>query len=269
MIIDMHVHLMKRPGYLDDLMEMVANLGIDRIVLFSAHPGHEWATNDQVLEAHREYPGVIIPFYTFRLGEEDPGAVERARRDGFRGLKLINPPSNYNDEAYFPVWERCEDLGLVTLFHTGIVARRPDQVHHDVDSSRMKVIYLDRIARKFQRMTMFVAHLGNPDYGEACMMCRWHANMYFDLSGSTLKKKKPAFFREMLWWGGRKERYSDELGRGPWDKILFGTDVTPREMSETMDDYTRLFRSLKLEKRLREAVMGNTAAGLLGLQAAE
>ena len=49
--------------------------------------------------------------------------------------------------------------------------------------------------------------LGNPDYGEAWMMCRGHSNTYFDLSGSTLKKKTPAFFEEMLWWEKQKIRY--------------------------------------------------------------
>lgn len=266
MRIDMHVHLMRSPGYLDELMEMVQKLRFDRIVLFSAYPGSIWATNEQVLDAYRKYPDRIIPFYLFRLGKEDPNGVDDAHRSGFRGIKLINPTRNYNDDAYYPVWERCEALGMITLFHTGIVARYPEHVHCDVDSSRMKVIYLDRIARRFQKMTMFVAHLGNPDYGEACMLCRWHANMYFDLSGSTLKYKKPAFFREMLWWGKQKVRYADQFGRGPWDKILFGSDVTPKEMPEVVNDYRKLFRALKLRKKLSEAVMGGTAAGLLGLE---
>ena len=267
MVIDSHVHLQTDPGYLDSLMETVDRMGIDRIVLFGAWPEFDrFASNDQILEAHQAYPQTIIPFYTFRLGEESPDVLERVRKDGFRGLKLINPPANYNDERFFPVWERCESLGLVTLFHTGIVSRNPQQVHYDLDTSRMKVIYLDRIARKFQKMTMFVAHLGNPDYGEACMMARWHANMYFDLSGSTLKKKSPDFFREMLWWGRQKIRYTDELGRGPWAKILYGTDVTPAEMEETRQDYLDLFDALELKEEQRAAVMGGTAAGLLGLK---
>ncbi len=266
MIIDTHVHLGSTPGYLEELIETAKALRIDRIILFTAGPGSSRATNDQVMEAHLAYPDVIIPFYYFKLGEEDPKAVERAHSDGFKGLKLINPSANYNDESYFPVWERCEQLGLITTFHTGIVGRRPEQVDFDIDSSRMKVINLDRIARKFQKMTMFVAHLGNPDYGEACMMCRWHANMYFDLSGSTLKKKKPAFFEEMFWWGRQKIRYADELGRGPWEKILFGTDVTPKEMKETMDDYLRHFDALNLPEESRKAVLGGTAAPLLGIE---
>ena len=265
MVIDTHVHLSKEPGYLEELMNMVAGLKIDKIVLFSAWPGERWAANEQIMEAHQRYPDTIVPFYYFSLGKEEPAAVERAKREGFKGIKILNPTENYNDESYFPVWERCEDLGMVTLFHTGIVGRSREQVNFDIDTSRMKVIYLDRIARKFQKMTMFVAHLGNPDYGEACMMCRWHSNMYFDLSGSTLKKKKTAFFEEMFWWGKQKIRYKDEFGRGPWEKILFGTDVSPAEMPETMEDYTKLLKALNLPKDLCDAVMGSTAEKLLGL----
>jgi len=218
MIIDTHVHLGSKPGHLEELMEMVQGLKIDKVCLFTAGPGFQRPGNASIMEAHLKHPDCIIPFYYFRLGVDTPRVVERAQRDGFRGLKLINPTKNYNDESYFPVWERCEDLGMIALFHTGIVGRNPQQIHFDIDSSRMKVIYLDRIARKFQQMTMFVAHLGNPDYGEAGMMCRWHANMYFDLSGSTLKKKPPSFFRELLWWERQKIRYKDELGRGPWKR---------------------------------------------------
>ncbi len=265
MIIDTHVHLGSKAGQLQELMEMVHKLKIDKVCLFTAGPGYYRTSNDDVMKAHLEYPDVIIPFYYLRLGVDGPRVVERAHRDGFRGLKLINPTKNYNDESYFPVWERCEDLGMIALFHTGIVGRNPQQVHFDIDSSRMKVIYLDRIARKFQQMTMFVAHLGNPDYGEAGMMCRWHANMYFDLSGSTLKKKPPSFLRELLWWERQKIRYKDELGRGPWEKIIFGTDVTPAEMPDTLNDYKKLFRALKLPRKYQAAVMGGTAAGLLGL----
>ena len=267
MVIDTHVHLESARGYLDELMETVFRLGIDRIVLFTAWPeSDKWATNDEVMEAHLKYPDRIVPFYNFRMGEEDPGIVERVKHDGFRGLKLIGPPANYNDDLFFPIWECCEHLGMITYFHTGIISREPEQVHQDIDSSRMKVIYLDRTARKFQKLTMFVAHLGNPDYGEACMMCRWHSNMYFDLSGSTLKKKKKDFFREMFRWGTEENRYVDEFGRGPYEKILYGTDVTPSEMPDVLADYRGLFDALDLTETQRSAVMGNTAAGLLGIE---
>ena len=265
MIIDTHVHLQNVPGYLEQLLEVVAQLKINKIVLFTVAPGSRWTTNEQVLAAHREHPQIIIPFYCFRPGINDPREVEQAHQSGFKGLKVTNPAANYNDESFFPVWEQCEVFGMPVTFHTGIISRNAEQVEQDLDSSRMKVIYLDRIARRFQKMTMFVAHLGNPDHAEACMMCRWHANMYFDLSGSTLKYRKPTFFRELLWWGRETVRYRDEFGRGPWEKIVFGTDVTPAEMDDTLQDYQRLFRALKLSPELQAAVMGGTAAKLLAV----
>lgn len=265
MVIDVHVHLSGKPGYLEELIETAGRLGIDKMVLFSGAPGTHWTPNEAVMDAYRKYPDIIIPFYCFRPGVNDPKEAEDAHQSGFRGLKVMNPTANYNDDRYFPIWECCEHLGLPVLFHTGIIARRPEQVDYDIDSSRMKVIYLDRIARRFQNLTMLVAHLGNPDHAEACMMCRWHSNMYFDLSGSTLKYRKPAFFREMLWWGKDTVRYRDEFGRGPWEKILFGTDVTPSEMEDTLNDYKKLFRALRLSQEIQAAVMGNTAARLLNL----
>ena len=266
MVIDSHVHLENRSGYLDELMDTIGRLEVDKIVLFSARPNTgKWATNDEVMAAHLKYPDRIIPSYVYQFETDSPKDLERVKKDGFKGVKILNPLAPYNDESLFPIWEKCEELGLFITFHTGIVARYPEQVHQDIDTSRMKVIYIDRLARKFQKLTIFVAHLGNPDYGEACMMCRWHSNMYFDLSGSTLKKKKPAFFEEMLWWGGETVRYKDEFGRGPWEKILFGTDVTPSEMAGTMNDYLGLFDALELSIEKRQAVMGNTAARLLGL----
>jgi len=268
-IIDTHVHLSSKEGQLEELVETAHQLNYDRLCLFTAGPGYYRSSNEDVMEAHLKYPDLIIPFFYFRLGVDEPRKVEQAHRDGFRGLKLINPTANYNDESYFPVWERAEDAGMIALFHTGIVARNPQQVYFDIDSSRMKVIYLDRIARRFQKMTIFVAHLGNPDYGEAGMMCRWHANMYFDLSGSTLKKKPPGFFRELLWWEQQKIRYKDEFGRGPWQKIVYGSDVTPAEMPDVMNDYRHLFEALELPREYKEAVMGATAARLLGLSETE
>ncbi len=260
MNIDIHVHLYSEPGYLDKLVKTARRLHIDKMCLFG---GDTCACNEELLGAHDKYPDMIIPFYYFRLGKDRPSTVARLHREGFRGIKFLNPALPYNDKSFYPVYERAEDLGLPMLFHTGIVAVSERQVKLDVDSARMQPIYLDAVARRFQKATLIMAHLGNPGYGEACMMLRWHANLYSDLSGSTLKKKKPAFFREMLWWGRMKVRYRDRLGRGPWEKILFGTDVTPAEMADTLNDYQKLLKALKLSKKLQAGVMGETAKKLL------
>lgn len=52
----------------------------------------------------------------------------------------------------------------------------------------MRPIYLDTIARAFPDLKIIGAHLGNPWYQEAAEVARWNPNVFFDLTGSTLKK---------------------------------------------------------------------------------
>ena len=174
-----------------------------------------------------------------------------------------------------PIYAKMEELGVPVYFHTGIVGRWGDgEKDLDVDTYRNKVIFLDRAARAFPKLTIIGAHLGNPDYGEGAMLMRWHPNLYFDLSGSSLKAYPPEFFGKLLWWhapdapGGQRVLGSyntDPLGRGPWEKIVFGTDVDPSKVAEVKGDYDRLVEALGLSERVKATIFGGTAAKILGL----
>lgn len=129
----------------------------------------------------------------------------------------------------------------------------------------MKPIYLDTIARISPKLTIIGAHLGNPWYEEATMAARWNPNLYFDLTGSTLKKKTPEFFGSLLWWTP-KTRYRDPEGRYAWEKILFGTDVLYNEIEEVMEDYKRVLNMLEIDQKIQEKIFGNTMAKILKLE---
>ena len=260
MIIDCHTHLSQREGHLEEIIAQMDKLGVDKVVLFGGGQKNRMALNQKVLEAAQAHPDRVIPFAYAPLGEAYPKDIDQIADAGFKGLKLINPLSNYNDRAYWPIYERAEAHGLVCLFHTGIIARRDENRYQDIDTARMEVIYLDSIVRKFQDMDVIMAHLGNPRYGDACMMLRWHPNLYSDLSGSTLKKKGPEFFKEMFWWKDSKTYNKDPLGRGPWEKIVYGSDVRPEDMGEVMEDYKRIMAACGVEEEIQKKVFGETAA---------
>jgi len=284
MIIDAHTHLKSGEDYLKRLVEAERAVGADKFITFGAGPAGDWATNEQVLAAAEKYPGMIIPFAYVTLGQVTPLRIEEYARRGFGGFKFINPTAPYSEAFYMKVYAKIEELGLPVYFHTGIVASLGNERGFDLDTYRHKVIHLDRVLRRFPDLTVFAAHLGNPDYGEAGMLARWYPNLYFDLSGSTLKKKSPEFIREILWWsespqraaGGEERVDSGELvlgtynndpyGRGPWEKIIFGTDVAPEKVAEVKADYDSLMARLELPARLRKAVLGGTAARALGLE---
>lgn len=259
LVVDCHVHFHGRPGELDSLLRTCDSLGIDKAVIF---PGD---SNDAVLEAARAHPDRLIPFAFFALGTDPPARVDEFAERGFRGLKFINPADNYNSRPYGEVYARMSERGLVALFHLGIVSRRRDTEPDDRDSNRCRPIYLDHIARWFPRLKIIGAHLGNPWYEEATMSARWNANLWFDLSGSTLKKKSPQFIRSLLWWDKPGHPYQGHGGKHPFEKIVFGTDVAHEWMADVFNDYQLLMDGMEVPPAYREKIMGGTAAEILGL----
>lgn len=264
MRIDAHVHYTPEEGYVDRLVEEEKRLGFDKICLNGAVWAEHRGANDEVARARERYPDVIVGFGHFPLGEWGPQAVGELRDRGFQGLKFIRPPARYDDKAFYPVYEAAEELGMVCLFHLGIVARTPRDREHDVNNDRHRPIYLDTIARSFPSLRIVGAHLGNPWYDEAGMACRWNPNLYFDLSGSSLKKRPPEFFKEILWWT-ETGQYRDPEGRHAWEKVVFGSDVAIEYIGGVLEDYLRTMEAIGLRRDLQEAVLGNTMAKLLGL----
>jgi len=96
------------------------------------------------------------------------------------------------------------------------------------------------------------------------MAARWNPNLYFDLSGSTLKKKTPEFLGNLLWWTPQT-RYRDPEGRYAWEKILFGSDVPYNEIEEVMADYKRILNKLKISQEIQDKMFGGTMAKILKL----
>ena len=275
MRIDCHVHHLSEPGYVDGLVEESERLGIDRICLLAMQNVEFWgsraASNDQVLEAYEKYPHRIVPFGYVDLGVDPPTLIDELYMKGFRGLKVTRTRYCYNDDRLMAYYERAAAYGLVILFHTGTVMRSAEDRFYDVDSSRLRPVYLDRIARRFPELILIGAHLGNPWCEEAAMTLFWNPNVYFDLSGTLLKRKGAEWFREVLWW--MPERMAGLTASSdthyptshPFDRICFGTDVPIKEMEGCLGEYLKLMDDLGISDEVREGVMGGNIASILGL----
>ena len=121
-----------------------------------------------------------------------------------------------------------QELGLVALFHTGIVSGNGTGEPEQSSMARMRPSFLHTLARSFPTLKIQGAHLGNPWYDEAAEAARWSPNLYFDVTGSTLLKKQHNLkvFREFLWWDGPAE-HSPSSAVYAFEKIVFGTDEAP------------------------------------------
>ena len=278
MIIDSHVHLVTANGYVEKLVHEMDRLAIDKICLLAGQNNiklfdSRMASNEQLLDAYHKFPDRIIPFGFVELGVDPPTLVEQLYSMGCKGLKVTRPRFNYNDDRLMDYYSRACAYGMPILFHVGTVLRTDVDEFYDVDSSRMRPIYLDRIARKFPRLRLIGAHLGNPWYEEAAMTLFWNENLYFDLSGTILKRKNAAWFNDVLWWNPEKmdalvkseKTHYKNVSYHTFDRICFGSDVPIEEMEQVVGEYQKIFDDLGVPKQVREKVLGANVAEMLGI----
>jgi len=265
MIIDIHHHLGAEPDYTRKLLRHMDKLDIDYVCAMGIPDYLGFSANARIEKAMTESKGRVIGFGWVDLGRDRPSKVDELKDRGFTGLKFIKPRYAYDHGSFYPIYERAEALGMPGLFHLGIVAARPADVDRDVSSARMRAIMLDPLCRAFPKWTIIGAHLGNPNYTDATMCARWHVNLYFDLTGSTLKKIRPEELNRWLWWKP-DTRYRDPKRRDAWEKILFGSDVPADEIHDVMNDYRNVMETLDLKPSIRRKIWGETAARILGIK---
>jgi hypothetical protein len=229
-LIDVHVHYNGEPGFLEKLLNQL-NASDGLAFLLTTPNGFPQAS-----KFIQEHPDRLIGFGDIKL--DDPNAlseIDRFHQAGFRGLgEITTTLKNYDDPAYWPLYDRADRYHMILLFHTGIVNRLHPEEPADISFDRSRVTRLDLIARHWPKLTIIGAHLGNPDYAEAGEIGRWDPNLYFDASGTTLIKKKDdyRFFRSIFWWTGIVSPHTPPSGASAFEKLVFGSDVFGGELEE-------------------------------------
>ena len=229
-LIDAHLHYNGDPAFLKQLLAKLDK--IDALAFLLVDP----KDFDGVKDSIKQHSNRLIGFGEIQL--DNPHVLEQIDQfhaAGFRGLgELSGPKKNYDDPVYSPIYARAEKYGMFVLFHTGIVNRTKPDIPADISVDRMRITTLDNIARRYPKITLIGAHLGNPDYSWAAEIARWNPNIYCDLSGSTLIKKQEdyTFFKSIFWWSGISSPHSPKGGPSAFEKIVFGSDVFDGEMEE-------------------------------------
>lgn len=249
--------------------------------------------NEATAAAFRKYPGTIFGMGYIALGRGDtPKTVERLHKQGFRGLKCIWPTKDYDDEEFFPIYAKAEQLGMPILFHTGMVARadvwldarrksgRPVPPHGDprtfnISVRRMDPMCVDTIGRVFTRLNLIMAHFGSTgrrDLSEGII--KFCPNIYGDLS-STFSGAYVPDKSERGWHIERKfvKMFKDILepihAKKYTAKLLFGTDTEisePEYMAAKVASQRAVYRALDIDRAGQRLILRDTAVRLLGLE---
>jgi predicted TIM-barrel fold metal-dependent hydrolase len=218
-----------------------------------------------VVKFMKSHPGRLLGMGRVDLDAPDAlEMIDKYHASGFRALgEIIRPQYSFDDRRYWPVYEHAEKLGMIMLFHTGIVNRLTPDVPSDISSDRMRAATLDLIARRFPKLTIIGAHLGNPDFAWAAEIARWNPNLYFDLSGSALIKKQAdyTFFKSIFWWTDVVSPHTPKAGGSAFEKLVFGSDVLGGDLDEfdrELERYHKMLDACGVSKEAQDNIFAGT-----------
>lgn len=211
-------------------------------------------SNDEVAEAVASAPDILLGFCSVDPfgGRRSVREVERCARElGMRGAKFqpITQEFEPNDTRVYPIYEACQDLGLIVTFHTGTTAigqGKPGGGGLKLKYAR-PIPHLDDVAADFPRMRIIGAHPSWPWENEMLAIARQKDNVFIDLSGWA-----PKYFPQSV------VQHADTLLK---DKCLFGSDYPLLDP----DRWLREFADLPIRDEVRPKILWRNAARLLGL----
>lgn len=269
-LIDVHVHYNGEPGVLEKLL--VKLNAADGVAILLTTP----AALPEAGEFIHQHPDRLIGFGDVKLDDPDVlNEIDRFHQAGFLGLgEITSTLKNYDDRSYWPIYDRAEKYHMILLFHTGIVNRLHPEQPADISFDRSRVTRLDLIARHWPKLTIIGAHLGNPDYAEAAEIGRWDPNLYFDVSGSTLLKKKDdyRFFQSIFWWSGVVSPHTPSSGTNAFEKLVFGSDVFNGELEEfdgALSRYHAMLDACEVPQKSQDMIFSGTMWRILQRQKEE
>jgi predicted TIM-barrel fold metal-dependent hydrolase len=255
--IDCHLHYQERPYYFESMVTFYK----ERNAMGCCNGWR--AQFPAIVEAAKKHPDVVIPFG--RISVDDANVLsdlDYFAANGAKGIKLRDPRYNWDDERYFPIYERIQKHGLVGLYHTGIAG------FGTLGFPRMRPEYLLTIAAKFPDYQIICGHFGNPWYAEAAEVVRWCKNVHCDITGSTLTKLQGrlAEVKQYLWWEGPSQHSAPDTVYA-FEKLVFGTDEPPERIDNMLSRTEDMLEACQVPEDTRRRIYGGTMAKLLKIPA--
>jgi len=216
--------------------------------------GAEPVPNDKVAEITRKYPGRFIGFAGVEPHKGDAAVKEIDRSIGELGLMgvALRPFMHgiyANDPKYFPIYARCERLGVPVWIHTSVnwtTERRMDFG---------RPIYLDDVCMQFPALKVIAGHGGWPWVNEMVALAWRHDHLCLDISAHRPRNlaKQGAGWEMLLHFGNTTIQ----------DKVLFGSDWL--NLGIHIGTLIEEVRSLPLKSAVVEKWLFKNAERLFGL----
>jgi len=195
--------------------------------------GQPRVSNDYLAKVVKDYPEAFIGAYACVdpwKGEMALYEAEHAIKElGMMGLKFQQTAQAFypNDRRFYPLYEKCVELGASVQFHTGTTglgAGMPGGMGIHLKYTR-PIPYLDDVAADFPELKIICLHPSWPWQEEMIAMAIHKANVFIELSGWS-----PKYFPESL-----KREIKSRLK----DRVMFGSDYPLLTHQRLFDDYEK------------------------------
>jgi len=154
-----------------------------------------------------------------------------------------------NDKKYYPLYEKCLELGIFVVIHTSINFSSVSKL----DLGRP--IYLDEVAMDFPDLRIIASHAGWPWVLEMIAVAWRHPNVYMEIS--AMRPKYMA--REHSGWGPLLN-YGNTILQ---DRIMFATSWPLLPFKRSVEEV----QALPLKKSVKEKWLYQNAAKFLNIEA--
>ncbi len=205
----------------EDMAQDFINAGVKGIPVgwdATSNTGEPAMSNDYVASMVKRFPDAFIGGFACVdpwRGEWAINEAERCVKDlGLLGLKFQATAQAFfpNDKRFYPLWEKCVELGCPVQFHTGTTglgAGMPGGMGIKLKYTR-PIPYIDDVAADFPDLKIICLHPSYPWQDETIAMAIHKSNISIDLSGYA-----PKYFPAVL-----KKEISSRLK----DRVMFGSD---------------------------------------------
>jgi hypothetical protein len=244
-------------GSIEEMYETFTQLDIFAVIFgvdAETTSGARYTGNDYTASIVQRYPDRFMGFASVDPHKGKAAVIEMDRSVkelGLRGLKLhpISQAFFPNDIRFYPLWEKCAELGVPVLFHSGqtaVGAGLPGG--GGLKLKYAQPIHMDDVAADFPSLNIIMAHPGVPWQEEQLSIALHKPNVYIDLSGWS-----PKYFRPIL------VQYANSLLQ---DKVLYGSDFP----ALTPERWLRDFEGLELKPEVRQKILLDNAKKLLKIE---